>query len=194
VIVEVIIAGYAAIVATAAIVFQIRQARSARKPQIELELILSVLVRALQDDVVETCRVVTFDVRNRGDHPIRIVEAGIMSLKLRYEFRSQATQILMVESGTYIMVPIEVLEVEGEEVEAPPLPGIILPRDGANRQISSCMVPAQDTAKIASDVREFIREIDNSLGSDLYGWVKLSTGELVRTKSAILDWSNFGGG
>jgi hypothetical protein len=197
VIIDEIIAGYAAIVATAAVIFQIRQTRRARKPQIELELIISMLVRALETGVIESCRVVTLEVRNRGDHPIRIVEAGITSPRTRYIFWPQNTQVIndeaMMTSGSFLTVAIDTLHEETEN-SSPPLPGIILPRDSASRWVSSCMMSDENTAKVALDIKNKYRhEIDISLKAELFGWVKISTGEFVKMKPARLDWENFGG-
>jgi hypothetical protein len=194
VIVGEIIAGYAAVVATASVLFQIRQARIGRRPQIELELIHTQRKQLPGED--RPYLIVFLEVRNRGNHPVRIVGAHINSPKIRYDFRPQAIEI--TRSGITLTIPDETAINRDDKVDMLPLPGIILPGDGASRDISNRMIPAEDIAKIAktlkdkdksgSEVDDFFADVNNSFREELYGWVEVSTGEPFHTKRVKYEW------
>lgn len=187
--IQLIIAGYAAVVATAAAAFQIWQARKARRPQIELELI-----HTQYREGTEPYLAVFLEARNRGNHPVRIVAARIGSSKVQYDFRPQSIDI--TTAGLTISVPDEIDTKKTSSAEMPPLPGIILPGDGASRMISNRMIPAADATKIAETFKDklgnglddFFRVVDDSLRDELYGGVEPSTGEFIHTKPAKYDW------
>ncbi len=179
-----IIAGYAAAVATASVLFQFRQTRLARKPQIELELIHTQMQGAL---------VVFLEVRNRGNHPIRIVGAGIDSPKVHYTFFPEETGIAWSKASVLWRHEDDN---KGDDAAMLPLPGIILPRDAASRTISNYMIPYEDSIKLGKVMRGaspdegngLFEAIDSSLREELTGWVEVSTGEFIHTKPIKYDW------
>ncbi len=67
-----VIAGYAAVVATAALGWEIRKARQARRPQVEVAISYAVL--GYPDRGMQECAHI--EVRNRGDLPVRVTSAG----------------------------------------------------------------------------------------------------------------------
>ncbi len=190
-----VIAGYAAAVATASVLFQIWQARASRRPQIELELIHTQFRSSPND--INPFLIVFLEVRNRGNHPIRVVGAGIDSPKVRYDFRPQVTEV--TRSGVSLSIPGETSKKDDgadDKAEMLPLPGIILPRDAASRSISNRMIPAEDVTKIkeslkdklGNEIDDLFIDVDRSFREELYGWVEVSTGEFIHTKHIKHDW------
>ena len=162
-----VIAGYAAAVATASVLFQIWQSWASRRPQIELELIHTQFKPSSKD--IKPLLIVLLEVRNRGNHPIRIVGAGIDSPKVRYDFRPEVIEV--TRSGVTLSVSDKTSNKDDkadDKAEMLPLPGIILPRDAASRSISNGMIPAEDVTKIkeslkdkmGSEVDDFFRDVD----------------------------------
>ena len=59
------------------------------------------------------------------------------------------------------------------------------------------MIPPEDVSKITervkgveSDIDEFFEDVGNSLMTELYGWVEVSTGEFIHTKPSKYNWDS----
>lgn len=176
-----IIAGYAAFVATAAIIISIWQARRGRYPRVDLELIHT---RG------PGVRMITLEVRNRGDYPVRVVTVGISSPSIEYEFRLDGINISGKDQRIHFKSDDQQITATASSDQMSPIPGIILPRDAGSRFIVD---------QIASDISANDLEVDPELVNDLLvftekeltGWVSVSTGEHFRSKPVKFDWVNF---
>ena len=179
-----IIAGYAALVATAAILITIWQARRGRYPRIDLELIHT---RG------PNIRMVTLEVRNRGDYPVRVVTAGISSLSIINAFRPDGIEIAHSHDGyeEHIRFKSDDQEVTStaSSDQMSPLPGIILPRDAGSRFIVDKIAFDISAAKKVSP--ELVNDLIAFTEQELRGWVSVSTGEVFSSKPVKFDWENF---
>lgn len=191
-VIDEIIAGYAAIVATAAIMVPVRQAKKAHKPQIELALIHT---KYSQDD--DPLHMVTLEARNRGDYPIRIVGAGISSPKVHYQFLPDTIRISTTSDRRCVSVDTGDQAVL-DKLKVLPLPGIILPQDGASRFVADNLAAIvlaialieeekEDQTSRVSEPR-FAANVAESFNDALHGWVEVSTGEYIETKPMKFDW------
>jgi hypothetical protein len=158
------------------------QARRARYPRMELELIHT---RA------QGIRMVYLEVRNRGDYPVRIVTAGASGPRVGYQFMPDGIE--MIRSGQED--PIVIYSGDKAIIDAAssgqmsPIPGIILARDAGARCVwdeMSSTLP--DDLKTNSELR---RDIATALEQELIGWVTVSTGEFFESKPTKFDWVNF---
>lgn len=190
-----IIAGYAAVVATVAVAWPIWQARQARRPQVEVELHNTLGWRGDQER-----RALFLEARNRGDHPVRVITAGISDEHLDYIFMPGRIEVLKSPAASpHAGLEIPDLHSLGAPV-APPLPGIILPRDAGSRMLPddaiaallACGVKLRDDGEAhfagMSD-EDLSRELVLNLDGKLRGWVRLSTGEEFSTEPDFRDWN-----
>jgi hypothetical protein len=177
-----VIAGYAAIVATLAILIPIWQARRARAPRVELQLIHT---------RIEGIRTITLEIRNRGEYPVRIISAGIDSPTIALTFTPGALEIS--HETIYGAVAIKSDDQQAMLIatnnQMSPVPGIIVPRDGGGRFVADSVLADvaatfQNNSKLSNDLREFVDQ-------ELRGCASVTTGEFLRTKPVKFDWVNF---
>jgi hypothetical protein len=171
-----IIAGYAAFVATLALVIPIWQARRARYPRLELQLIHT------QGPGV---RAIFLEVRNRGEHPVRVVTAAIRSPDITYDFEPDGITISHRDHEVYIESKNRRLTNTSPDSEWAWLPGIILPHDAGSRMLATNMV------SLESVDAELLSDVIASVEQEITGWVVVSTGELIHTKPVKYKWPDF---
>jgi hypothetical protein len=193
--IEQIIAGYAAIVATGAAIVPIWQARTAHKPKVEIELVHT--KGAMPDG--RPFYMVTLEVRNRGDHPVRVVTAYISSPKVTYQFEENLISVQRRLDNSMLIMDVDDSEASSHSPNLP-LPGIILPRDAASRflTIKTLWRVEQIAAEAAAGERPLLDAdpncaaiISQSLHEELQGGISISTGEAMRSKAVTFDWNAF---
>ena len=192
-----IIAGYAAVVGTAAAAWPIWQARQARRPQVEVMLFNTLLWRGDEER-----RVLFLEARNHGDHPVRVLTAGISDGHLSYMFMPGRIDVLKPpavapHAGLNMPDPYS----EGVPI-APPIPGIILPRDAGSRMLPDDAIAALLAVgmKLRNDGvgrfaemgdEELNHELVLNLDGELRGWITLSidTHREISTRPDYLNWN-----
>ena len=203
-IVDEIIAGYAAVVATAVAIIPVRQARGARKPQIELALVHTWYEEVNKENGDrERRKMITLEARNRGDHPIRIIGARIASEKFTFQFIPHG--ITATHKGPPKSYTLQTMSDQEalDKLAIAPLPGIILPQDAASRFITDdisttflaiqileaqeAILKAQEAKKPEIEV-EFARDAANAFDAELRSWVEVTTGEYLESKPVSWDW------
>jgi hypothetical protein len=191
------VAMYAAGVGTITAAWQIRQAVRARRPQVEVVLFNTVVQWGEKHEYL-----VWIQARNHGDHPVRVMGAGITDSKVSYIFGPD--QGMMVLKGGHV---VGMLKRESRDSThdahrfGPTMPGIVLARDAANRVLTDDEIAAfvaallkqqeleRGTDEAISDTdRSFIEDIILDLDGELTAWVELSTGQRFETEPKRLDW------
>jgi len=186
-----IIAGYAAVVATAAALWPIWRARQAKQPQVEVQLFNTLVVKGNEEN-----RTLFLEARNRGDHPVRVVTAGISDGHLDYMFASDHIDVMKRPSvGAHASLQTPDYHAKGFPIP-PPIPGIVLPRDAGSRMLPDEAIAAilASAMKMRADGEgrfagmsdeELSREFALNIEGKLQGWVQLSTGEQFRTEWVV---------
>lgn len=193
------VAAYAATTATIALIWQLWNAARSRRHQVEIQLIHTLLVKPSG----ELFRTVFLEVHNRGDHPFRVAVAGISSRHVSYSPYRDGIDVRVGEHTLTISQPTTRKRTEkqtatknqsSEDQNAdPPLPGVVLARDGAmwsvNDDIPDVVLRAlTESGEKESISDEVISELSSGLDTELQGWIQLSTGEPYQTKSIRYDW------
>src|SRR6266511_6465724 len=132
-------------------------------------------------------------VATAGDHPVRVITAGVSDEHLDYIFMPGRIEVLKSPTASpHAGLEIPDLHSLGAPV-APPLPGIILPRDAGSRMLPddaiaallACGVKLRDDGEAhfagMSD-EDLSQELVLNLDGKLRGWVRLSTGEEFSTE------------
>lgn len=195
------IALYAAGVGTTTAAWQIRQAARARRPQVEVVL-FNTMVQWDENRLL----LVWIQARNHGDHPVRVMGVGIRDSKVSYLFG--ADQRMMVLKGDHIVGMMKTHSRDSsDEISrfGPPMPGIILARDGASRVLTddeiaafvAALIKQQELARASTDQsssidRSYIEELILNLDEELTAWVELSTGQRFETEPKRLNWDSSG--
>jgi hypothetical protein len=188
-----IIAGYAALIGTGAAAWPIWQARKARHPDVEVALFFTFL---RHEGSGKELRYLFLEARNRGDHPVRVLTAGVSDGRLNYAFMPGRISV----SKPCAAFPHAHIEDNFSDTIAqatptpPPIPGIVLPRDAGSR-----MLPEEAAFAVAASLRklrddgeayqdwsdeQLVEEVALDFDGELTGWVTLSTGEYFSTKGA----------
>lgn len=181
------IAAYAAAAATAALGWNIWQSRRARQHHVELKLIHTLLVR----DSGEFFRTVFLEAYNRGDHPIRVAAAGISTQSVGYAFEKTGIAVTLRGGIRIEVTPPPAPRPDPEQGDDPPLPGVILARDGNSSSINDEFpdVVLKALKAAGRPLPEGLEgELSRQLDNEIQGWIQLSTGEWFETKQVRFDW------
>jgi hypothetical protein len=189
-----LIAVYAALVGTAAAAWPIWQARKARRPDVEVAL-FTVLLHSEATD--QQYRVMFLEARNRGDHPVRVLTAGISNEKINYSFMPGRIEVAKPGAAfSHASVADNFSEdIARSAPTPPPIPGIVLPRDAgarmlpeeAMRALLASLMKLRDEGKAYQGYSDeaLFEEVGLDLDAELTGWVSLSTGEYFSTKTKM---------
>jgi hypothetical protein len=186
-----LIAGYAALVATAAVAWPIWQARKTRRPDVEV----AVFITFLRNEATEQeYRVMFLEARNRGDHPVRVLTAGISNEKINYSFRPGRIEVMKPKAAfSHASVADNFSEDIAQSVPTPPpIPGIILSHDAGSQMLPeeamhallASLIKLRDEGKAYQGYSDqaLFEEVGLDFDGELTGWVSLSTGEYFSTK------------
>lgn len=150
----------------------------------------------------EETRVLFLEARNHGDHPVRVLTAGISDGNLSYMFMPGRIGVLKRPAAEpHASLDMPDLYSKGVPI-APPIPGIILPRDAGSRMLPDDAIAALLAVgmKLRNDGvgpfaemsdEELNREFALSLDGELRGWVTLSidTHREISTRPDYLNWN-----
>jgi hypothetical protein len=188
-----IIAIYAALVGTAAVVWPVWQARKARRPDVEVALFLTTLRNEVSG---QGFRCLFLEVRNRGDHAIRVTTAGISNEKIDYRF--MPGRIDVAKKGAafpHASIDDDFPRDELSAIAPPPIPGIILAHDAGSRMLSeeamtallASLMKARSEGEAYKELsdEELAEEVVLEFDGELVGWVNLATGEPFSIKRKV---------
>jgi len=181
------------------------QSRADQIP-IELELIHTQydLINK-KDQSREHERMITLEARNRGDHALRIIGAGISSEIITFQFHQQDyIGIYRSNDQRNYRIKIEKWTNSLRGLDVPVLPCLIPPRDSARRFITDdllAMILAielqeitgrQDARRKKSNRGDFdpsyLKDVADAFDAPLHGWVEVSTGEYISSEPMTHDW------
>ncbi|WP_157520840.1 hypothetical protein [Herbidospora daliensis] len=188
-----IIAIYAAVVATIAVVVPFLLLRISRKQRMELDIVPT---RVGSRDG-GTLRMITLEARNRGDHPVRVVSAYISAGTVDFDFHPGEIRVELVSGESLFGFKIQ--EPTGVTPTGVPLPEIILPRDAGSRVVTTRIIEAAQMAVARSSMenldesrkQDFNRRLSEAFDGDIRGGIEISTGEFFRRELGAFDWLSF---
>jgi hypothetical protein len=184
-----IIAVYAALVGTAAVAWPVWQARKARRPDVEVVLILTTLRNEISG---EEFRCLFLEAHNRGNHPIRVTTAGVSNEKINYSFMPGRIDVRRKGAAfPHASIGDDFPRAEISTIMPPPIPGIVLPHDSGSRMLPeeamSAILASLLTARSEGEayqglsaeelVEELAEEAILDFDSELVGWINLATGD-----------------